>query len=75
MPIDPLTEELIRPTEATKLYPRGPDGKTVHVSRVYRDMSRGRHGVVLESIRTPKSLRPVVVRRDERPVRPNGDSW
>jgi hypothetical protein len=52
--INPLTEDLIWPTEATKLYPRGPSGKTVHVSRVYRDMKRGRDGIVLESIRTPR---------------------
>jgi hypothetical protein len=49
LPIDPLTEDLIWPTEAAKLYPRGPGGKTVHVGRVYRDMKRG-----LESIRTPR---------------------
>ena len=52
--IDPLTEELIRPIAAAKLYPRGPDGKPPHVSRVYRDLKRGCRGVQLESIRTPK---------------------
>ncbi len=52
--IDPLVEELITPTEATAIYPRGPRGKKVHVSKVYRDMDRGVRGVVLESIHTPR---------------------
>jgi hypothetical protein len=52
--IDPLTEEVITPSEAAALYPRGPSGKKVHVCKVYRDMSRGCHGIVLESIRTPR---------------------
>src|SRR4051812_6611550 len=52
--IDPLKEDLIWPTEATKLYPRGPGGKKRHVSQVYRDMKVGHRGIVLESIRTPK---------------------
>ena len=52
--IDPLTEEVIYPNAAIKLYPRGADGRTPHVSRIYRDMKRGCGGVVLESVRTPK---------------------
>ena len=52
--IDPLTEEIITPNEATNLYPRGSNGKKVHVSKIYRDMKNGSHGVVLESIRTPR---------------------
>jgi hypothetical protein len=52
--IDPLAEELITPTAATQLYPRGPKGKKVHVARVYRDMLHGSHGVVLEHVRTPR---------------------
>ena len=52
--IDPLVEQLISPTVATGLYPRGPDGKKVHVSKVYRDMKRGHRGVFLESVHTPK---------------------
>jgi hypothetical protein len=52
--IDPLTEDLIWPTAATNCYPRGEGGRKVHVSVVYRDMKRGRKGVLLESIRTPK---------------------
>jgi hypothetical protein len=50
--IDPLTEDLIIPAEATALYPRGPKRKKVHVSKVYRDMNRGVRGIVLESIKT-----------------------
>jgi hypothetical protein len=52
--IDPLTEDLIWPTEATSCYPRGAGGRKVHVSVVYRDMNRGRDGILLESIRTPR---------------------
>jgi hypothetical protein len=52
--IDPLLEELITPTEATALYPRGPSGRKVHVSRVYRDIECGFKGIKLESIRTPR---------------------
>lgn len=52
--IDPLVEDLITPAEATALYPRGPNGKKVHVSKVYRDMNRGVWGIVLESINTPR---------------------
>ena len=52
--IDPLEEELITPADAARYYPRGPSGRRVHVSRVYRDMLHGHDGVVLESIRTPR---------------------
>jgi hypothetical protein len=52
--IDPLLEDLITPSDATSLYPRGPTGKKVHVSKVYRDMNQGVRGVFLESIRTPR---------------------
>jgi hypothetical protein len=52
--IDPLTEPLIRPSEATRLYPAGANGKPIDVTRVYRDMRHGRDGIRLESIRTPR---------------------
>ena len=52
--IDPLIEELITPTEATAMYPRGPRGMKPHVSKVYRDMKVGCRGIVLESISTPR---------------------
>ena len=52
--IDPLTEDLITPAAATALYPRGPGGRKVHVSRVYRDMKIGVRGVRLESVKTPR---------------------
>ena len=73
--IDPLAEELIPPTEAAALYPRTARGKKVHVSRVYRDMSRGVRGVVLESIATPRlaTSRQAVARffgRLSEPTRP-----
>lgn len=52
--IDLAQEDLISPLEATRHYPSGPMGRKAHVSRVYRDMTRGFRGIVLESIRTPK---------------------
>jgi hypothetical protein len=52
--IDPLTEEVILPPAAARIFPKGPNGKHPHVSFVYRAMQRGCRGVVLESIRTPK---------------------
>ncbi len=52
--IDPLTEELITPTEATRYYPRDHCGRKPHVSTVFRHMKSGVRGVVLESIRAPK---------------------
>jgi hypothetical protein len=80
--IDPLTEHLIRPTEATKLYPRGPNGKKVHVSKVYRDMQYGHDGVVLESVQTPtlatsreavaRFFRQLTEARTRRQSRPTG---
>ena len=62
--IDPLTEQLIRPSNAVKLYPTGRDGKPIHVSVVYRDMKYGRNGILLESLRTPRlaTSREAVVR-------------
>ncbi len=54
MAIDPESEDLLWPNEAPTLYPRGPGGRKVHISRVYRDMKTGRDGIVLESIRTPR---------------------
>jgi hypothetical protein len=52
--IDPLEEELITPSEATRYYPRSAKGKKVHVSKIYRDLQVGHRGVKLESIRTPR---------------------
>lgn len=52
--IDPLTEELLTPTQATAFFPRGREGRKVHVSAIYRYMTRGCDGIVLESIRTPR---------------------
>lgn len=49
-----LEEDLISPTEAARMFPRGPNGKHPHVSFIYRAMKIGCRGVVLESIRTPK---------------------
>ncbi len=52
--IDPLTEDLILPREATRLFPPSPKGKRLHVSAVYRYMSVGVRGIILESIGTPR---------------------
>jgi hypothetical protein len=52
--IDPLSEDLITPVEAARMLPRGRTGKPVHVSGVYRLMSRGCRGVVLERLCGPR---------------------
>lgn len=52
--IDPIRESLIKPTVATRYYPRDAKGRKVHVSTVYRHMTTGVRGIVLESIRTPQ---------------------
>jgi hypothetical protein len=52
--IDPLSEDVIVPSEATRIFPKGPNGKHPHVSFIYRAMKTGCRGVVLESIRTPR---------------------
>jgi hypothetical protein len=52
--IDPLIEELVLPREATRYFPRGPTGKPIHVAGIYRYMSVGVRGVILESLDTPR---------------------
>jgi hypothetical protein len=52
--IDPLTEEIIWPRVAARMFPRGENGKYPHISKIYRLMKTGCRGVVLESIRTPR---------------------
>ena len=52
--IDPLNEDLIWPTGATRLFSKGPNGKHPHVSFVYRAMKSGCRGVLLESVRIPR---------------------
>jgi hypothetical protein len=52
--IDPLNEELISPTEAARIFPKGAKGKPLHVTCIYRYMSHGCRGVVLESVNAPK---------------------
>jgi hypothetical protein len=52
--IDPLLEKVIRPSVAARYYPLDERGRKVHVSTVYRHMTAGVRGVLLESIRTPK---------------------
>jgi hypothetical protein len=52
--IDPDLEELFSPSLATRLFPRGANGKYVHVAFVYRAMKIGCRGIILESVRTPK---------------------
>ncbi len=54
MAIDPLREDLILPREATKLFPNGPNGKRIHISAIYRFMSVGVRGVILESLNAPQ---------------------
>ena len=52
--IDPMTEDLVFPSEATRYYPRRADGRKVHVATVHRHMKHGSRGIILESIRTPR---------------------
>jgi len=52
--IDPLTEQIITPREATRLYPRDHRGRKVHVATVYRHLGAGVRGIILESLRTPR---------------------
>jgi hypothetical protein len=52
--IDVLAEELIRPIEAAALFPRSRRGKRIHVSAVYRFMTTGCRGVILESVKSPR---------------------
>jgi hypothetical protein len=52
--IDPLTEMIISPRMAARMFPQGENGKYPHVGKIYRLMKTGWHGVVLESIRTPR---------------------
>ena len=54
MMIDPLVEQLLLPREAAKFFPPGPAGKTLHVAAIYRYMSAGVRGVVLESLNSPR---------------------
>lgn len=49
--IDITTEELIPLRGVPKRLPPRPDGGRIHISAVYRWVSRGIHGVVLESVR------------------------
>jgi hypothetical protein len=52
--IDPLKEDLLTPREAVQVLPRGPTGKPLHVSGVYRLMTRGCRGIVLERLYGPR---------------------
>ena len=49
--IDPLIEDLLLPREATRYFPPGPGGKRLHVSAIYRYMSVGVRGIVLDRAR------------------------
>lgn len=53
MPIDPLNEQLITLTEATKLCPRRRMGKKPHTSTLYRWATKGKNGIVLETLHSP----------------------
>lgn len=52
--INPLKETVIRPRVAVRDYPRDEHGRKVHISTIYRHMTIGVRGVVLESIKTPR---------------------
>ena len=48
--IDPMSEDLLTPKEATRYFPRGPSGRYPHVAKIYRLVKEGK----LEHILTPK---------------------
>lgn len=48
--IDPLAEDLVSPAEATRLFPKGSNGKHPHVAKIYRLMKEGR----LEWLNAPR---------------------
>jgi len=50
MPIDPLTETVISPPDASRFCPTRRGGKKPHVSCIYRWMKNGCKGVILESL-------------------------
>ena len=54
--IDPLVEELLTLSEAARFCPRRRRGRKPHVSTVYRWATRGSHGCVLDTLRTPGGL-------------------
>jgi hypothetical protein len=54
--IDPVVEELITLSEAARFCPRRRRGRKPHVSTVYRWATRGSHGILLETLRTPGGL-------------------
>ena len=49
--IDIETEQLVPIRQVPRLLPPRPSGRRVHISAVYRWMSRGIRGVVLESVK------------------------
>lgn len=54
--IDISQETLVPIRDVPRLLPPRPNGKRVHISAVYRWMSRGIHGVVLESAKIGGSV-------------------
>ena len=51
MPIDLQSEEILPLTEVAKALPRLRGGRKVHLSTIYRWISRGVNGVRLESLK------------------------
>jgi Protein of unknown function (DUF1580) len=74
--IDPLREHLIPPNVATRYYPKDQLGRKVHVATVYRHLTVGVRGVVLESIKTPRlctSMEAIARFFSKLSERPTGD--
>ena len=51
MPIDPINDRLLPLREAADLFPRRRMGAKVNVATLWRWMTRGARGVVLETVR------------------------
>lgn len=51
MPIDPITDRLLPLREAADLFPRRRKGTKVNIATLWRWMTTGSRGVVLETVR------------------------
>jgi hypothetical protein len=78
MPIDPINDRLLPLRDAADLFPRRRMGAKVNVATLWRWMTRGTHGVVLETVRvgnqnytTEQAVREFIVAQS-RPIAADG---
>jgi hypothetical protein len=79
MPIDPINDRLLPLREAADLFPRRRMGAKVNVATLWRWMTRGARGVVLETVRvgnqnytTEQAVRDFIVAQS-RPIAADGN--